>query len=362
MSNHRIFRSPRDIAIACHFLCSLQGIHAREFPWNVGLVSCLFIAVFAGFHEYGFSSTLNAFVLNGFDLNSYEAIPVTMAVSGMPYVLFSFPLSYYLGHFLGYRFSLMLGFVFMYLYGLYGVIVYTVPETAYLWLTGGIPVFVGALILFGISIPIINYNLYLLTLEQVPMISNEGKSVVLHWVQIFFFIGQSIGTFIDPYMFEVAAPQHNFAVKIGTAVLALLVLMWVPMQTYYQSKKRHPFGQIWKVLRAAIKECSCCKCFRRVRDGATDTDHNRLIGRNTLLYSTRNRNPNCFERTTITYGGLLVADEVHDVQKFGLIVLMLLSFLGAFMVQSLVCGCMCRVHAFLYVFINVFVYICVCAC
>ena len=74
----------------------------------------------------------NAFVLNGFGLNSYKAIPISMAVSGMPYVLFSFPLSYCLGHLLGYRVSLMVGFMCMYLYGLYGVIVYTVPETAHL--------------------------------------------------------------------------------------------------------------------------------------------------------------------------------------------------------------------------------------
>ena len=285
-----------------------------------------------------------------------------MAVSGMPYVLFSFPLSYYLGHFLGYKVSLMVGFVFMFLYGLYGVIVYTTPETAYPWLTVGPPVFTGALVLFGISIPIINYNLYLLALEQVPVISNEGKSVVLHWIQIFFFVGQSIGTFIDPYVFEVAAPQHNFVVKIGTAVLALLILMWIPMQTYYQSKKKQPFGQIWKVLRAASKECYCCKCCWRAGNDVTDTEHNLLIRRNTLLYSTRNKDPNCFERTTVTYGGNLLADEVHDVQKFGLIVLMLLSFLGAFMVQALVCGCsMCCMISILYV-LYTHISVCICAC
>ena len=343
----------------------LQGLYAREFPWNVGLVGCLFCAVFAGFHEYGFSSTLNAFVLNGFNLNSYKAIPISMAVSGMPYVLFSFPLSYCLGHFRGYRVSLMVGFMCMYLYGLYGVIVYTVPETAHLWLTAGIPVFVGALILFGISIPIINYNLYLLALEQVPMISNEGKSVVLHWVQIFFFIGQSVGTFIAPYLFEITAPQHNFTVTTGIAVLGLLVLMWIPMQTYYQSKKKHPFGQIWKVLRAASKECSCCKCCRRTGNIVPDTDHNLLVRRNTLLYSVRNKKPNCFERTTIVYGGKLEADEVRGVQKFGLIVLMLLSFLGAFMVQALVrtwlhaCACTRVLHLYICMYVCVHVYVCV---
>ena len=284
-----------------------------------------------------------------------------MAVSGMPYVLFSFPLSYYLGHFLGYKVSLMVGFVFMFLYGLYGVIVYTTPETAYSWLTVGPPVFTGALVLFGISIPIINYNLYLLALEQVPVISNEGKSVVLHWIQIFFFVGQSIGTFIDPYVFEVAAPQHNFVVKIGTAVLALLILMWIPMQTYYQSKTKQPFGQIWKVLRAASKECYCCKCCWRAGNDVTDTEHNLLIRRSTLLYSTRNKDPNCFERTTVTYGGNLLADEVHDVQKFGLIVLMLLSFLGAFMVQALVRGCsMCCMISILYVLCT-HLSVCICA-
>ena len=284
---------------------------------------------------------IEAIVLNGLELNSYFASPISMTVQGLPYLVCVFPLGYWIGHRYGHKTAFTVGLVFMYLYGLYSTTVCIWTQCTQSAAEGEFPLILPGIVFFVISLALMYYNMMLLCLDQLHGEGSVVHSVVLHWMQVFFFAGEFSAFLVVPFMFKYYRASYGYVLILSIAVSALLFIMWSPMELGRPGHRGHPFKLIFTVLKAAGKECchgvkKRLQMLRRgniVTDTSTDhSSHRRGIYSRVL----RKHSPNCFERIQVEFGGHLPGEDVRDVQQFCLICLMLLSFIAYHMVFAIV--------------------------
>ena len=257
------------------------------------------------------------------------ASSLSLWVLGVSYILFSIPVAYVLGEKLGHKWTIVLGQVMMYLYGLCGGVTCSFDigclnggsgEQLY-WLT---------LVPFTFGFVLMNVNFIQLALEQVDNISSSAKTSFINWLWFFFFLGRGFTVLATSSILFWAQPVYGFLIKMAFAVLALSLLIWVPFKRIVRSGASisMPFASIWRVCREAWKQCSCKK------------RHEHTPRYNQRKYPPDYR-PNCFERSSKDFGGSLVIEEVRDVQKFILISGMLFSFVGILIIYSIVSCIQC---------------------
>jgi hypothetical protein len=313
-----------------------KELKAKYIPRRWGIVACFLLAFVTGFHEYGVVSVIDAIFLNVLELNSVDAAPISMVVQGLPYLMFVFPFSYWMGHRFGHRVSFTLGLLAMYLYAIFSSIVCTWSHCTTAGATE-FPALLLGLVLFFVSLSLMYYNMMLLCLDQIPEEGSDVRSTVLHWMQISFFSGEASAYVAIPFLFKYCGAFYGYVLVGSVALCAILFLMWSPMQLARSGHRGHPFKLICSVLFAAGKEC--CHGIKRSWDRRRRGNiiANEHLGQSRVAYSAlmRKHKPNCFERVQEKYGGHLPSEDVCDVQQFCLICLMLLSFTSYHMVFAI---------------------------
>ena len=278
------------------------------------------------------------------------AIAWTLLVGGAPYALLSLPIAYLLGQKAGYKWMVIGGQMLVYLYSLYNVLACSLSHCLYKWQTEGVSIPAYSLIIFGLSMPVLTMNLWLLALEQIPHESSETKSVCIHWMWLIFFLGRLMGTVIGSAIFWWTMPVFFFVIQLGMASTAMTIIIWAPLEKLIVGPYGLPFRTIWMVTKETLKQ---------LRKGRNKQPQRRVdIPDN---YDP-DYEPNAFERASNDFSGPLPIGEVRDVQKFYLILFMLVSLVGIWIMYSLVsCGLLC-VCVCVCVCACVCVCVCVCAC
>ena len=301
-----------------------QGCRARRCPHSLALVCCFVAIFFAGFQHYGVSTVFTSLILSSFQLAPVYGIPFSLFSFGIPYALLSLPIAYLLGQKVGYKWTVISGQLLVYLYSLYNVLDCSLSNCVYKWQTRGISTPAFSLIFFCLSVPVLGLNLRLLALEQIPHESSETKSVCIHWMWLIFFLGRLTGAVVGSAIFWWTAPVFLFVIQLGMASTAMIIIIWAPLEKLIVGPYSLPFKTIWQVTREASKQL----CNRRKREVRRRVDVPETYD--------PDYKPNAFERASHDFSGPLPTPDVRDVQKFYLILFMLVSLIGIWIMYSLV--------------------------
>ena len=287
---------------------------------------CCYVAIFfAGFQQYGVTTVFTSLILNSFQLAPVYGISLSLFIFGIPYAFLSLPIAYSLGQKVGYKWAVITGQLLVYLYSLYNVLDCSLSHCVYKWQTNGVPTLAFSLLFFGASLPVLSMNLWLLTLEQVPSMSPDKRSSCIHWMWLIFFLGRLMGAIVGSAIFWWTSPVFLFVIQLGMASTAMTIVIWAPLEKLLTGPyKKMPFKTIWEVTKEASKQL--CK------------PRNGVVQRKVGVHKTYDPDfrPSAFDRASVDYGGKLPEQQVRDVQKFYLILLMLVSLVGIWIMYSLV--------------------------
>ena len=266
-----------------------------------------------------------------------------MFLLSIPYLCCTLP-AYFIGQKFRFRKLVIVGFFASYLGSLSHTIVCMFWKCNYPWVSNGVSLYLPGYILFCVGNGIMTYGILLLMLDQIPMESSRVRSVVVHWYLIFYYSGALTASTVFPLMMMYLPSSYMWALHQFVLLLGLLVLLFSPFQNYFLTTLKYPFKLIFLVTRLALKGCKC-RTRRNMISNTTSAYANRMA-----YYRNRSKStsvsriveyPNCFERIMKDYGGPLQSDDVRDVQRFYVILLMLSSFAAYFWIFS-----MASVHAF----------------
>ena len=279
---------------------------------------------FAGFQQYGVTTVFTSLILNSFQLAPVYGISLSLFIFGIPYAFLSLPIAYPLGQKVGYKWAVITGQSLVYLYSLYNVLDCSLSHCVYKWQTKGVPTLAFSLLFFSASLPVLGMNLWLLTLEQIQHLNTDKRSSCIHWMWLIFFLGRLMGAIIGSAIFWWTSPVFLFVIQLGMASTAITIVIWAPLEKLLTGPYKMPFKTIWEVSKAALKQL--CK------------PRSRPVPRRVGVPKTYDPNfrPSAFDRVSVDYGGKLPEQQVRDVQKFYLILLMLVSLVGIWMMYSLV--------------------------
>ena len=297
-------------------------------PMNPALVCCFVVSFISGFHEYGLVAFFRSYALNALGWNLNQVVPFVLAILGIPYTFLNVPVGYTLSERFGSRRVMIAGQIMMYLYGCFGLFTCAFSHCLYPWATDGIPILLFTLVFFSFGLVFVNVNFIPIVLEQIPNQGSEERSSCVHWAWFSFYFGRLSGTLVSSGIVLSANPVYMFMLKLILAVVALIVLMWAPLERFTRINKS-PLSQVWTVCRAVLKECKCVK----PKDGGGEQEYH-----GTVRYEKYppDHRPSVFEKVSQDFGGRLPIDDVRDVQKFFLITLMLCSCIGIYIIYSLV--------------------------
>ena len=269
------------------------------------------------------STAFTSLVLSSFQLPPVYAISFSLLIFGLPHAIFSIP-AYFLGQKASYKWAVVTGQVLVYLYSLYNMLDCSLSHCVYKWQTAEMSTPAFSLIIFCLSVPLLTMNLWLLALEQIPLESSETKSVCIHWMWLVFFLGRLIGAFTGSAIFWWTSPVFLFVVQLSLASTAIIIIIWAPLEKLVVGSYSMPFRVLWQVTREASKQL----CNRRIGQLQRRVDVPETYD--------PDYEPNAFERASHDFSGPLPTQDVRDVQKFYLTLLMLVSLVGIYILYSLV--------------------------
>ena len=291
----------------------LQSQGLRKYPHTPSVVCCYLLSFICGYHEYGTESVLKTALGVAIPTTNSDSVtvdwsyPLSQWVLGVSYILFAIPVGYVLGQKIGHKWSMVLGQVMMYVHGLTATVMCSEAIDC-----GLHDYFLVILVPFMLGFVIMNVNFILLALEQVDNVYSEAKGSFINWLWFFFFLGRGSTVFVTSSILFWGLPVHAFLVKVGFAVIAVSLLIWIPFERGTRGSISLPFFNLYTVCKEALKRCGRCSCKKRVESPVPTFNWNQEE------FPIDHR-PNAFERATDIYGGPLPLGEVRDVQEVILI-------------------------------------------
>ena len=113
-------------------------------------------------------------------------------------------------------------------------------------------------------------------------------------------------------------------IQLTVASTAICVIIWAPLEKHNVGPLSVPFKTLWQV----TKEASKHMCERKNKEFQRKVD--------VLETYDPDYKPNAFEKASEDFSGPLPTQDVRDVQKFYLILFMLVSLVGIWIFYSLV--------------------------
>jgi hypothetical protein len=300
----------------------------RKYPHTPAVVCCYLLSFICGYHEYGTESVLKTTIEATIPMTNSDSVtvnwsyPLSQWVLGVSYILFAIPVGYVLGQKIGHKWSMVLGQVIMYVHGLTATVMCSEAIDC-----GLHDYFLVILVPFMLGFVIMNVNFILLALEQVDNVFSEAKGSFINWLWFFFFLGRGSTVFVTSSILFWGLPVYAFLIKVGFAVIAVSLLIWMPFERGTRGSISLPFSNLYTVCKEALKRCRC-SCKKRVESPVPTFNWNQEE------FPIDHR-PNAFQRATDIYGGPLPLGEVRVVQEVILISCMLSSFIGIFIIYSL---------------------------
>ena len=267
-------------------------------------------------------TAFTSIILGSYNLKIVYGIALSLLITGIPYAFLSLPFAYLLGQKASYKWAVITGQVLVYLYSLYNMLDCSLSHCVYKWQTEEVSTLAFSFLFFCLSLPLLNVNLWLLALEQIPHESSETRSVCIHWMWLVYFSGRLIGTIIGSAIFWWISPVFLFVIQLGMASIAITIIIWAPLEVHIVRPLSVPFRTVWKVTKEASKQLRKKNKIQRRVDVHETYDPN--------------YEPNAFERASEDFSGPLPTQDVRDAQKSYLVFFMLVSLVGIWIFDSLV--------------------------